>query len=334
MNFTLIEALLSSDWFAIIAITWAIIAFANKDKRGELLSVFFDLLTKPIIFYSDPNAKSVGPYARELLETLARVMTSGIFDVTQKTIAIGKEWNARLSEKFSDDDASFWKMLGSVILFLLMMAFFYADLIAIFSTLNEIGLGSTPPKIFSNYEHAITIGSFFTIVLAGFLLIEISGTSIFTEFANQPKVARGLLTLVSVVLVFSGLAVAISLGLVRRDALIGVSNLANDASYLGGFNNLIITVLVPANSILSTFVIASEGAKGIPIVSLLLAQALGTIVVAMMFVFAVVNYAVWFVVDILYRSILMGVYLVTYYVFTPLDAMTSWKPFREEDSSM
>lgn len=327
---SLLQSIISSDWFVIVAIVWGVIAIANRKSRDLVLEKVVDLITKPIVFQSDSDPRSVKPYARQLLETLARILTSGVLGVSTRLIQMGRTARRRNEERFSKDETSFWKMMGSVILFLSMIAFLYADLIAIFNTLEVLGLVTEIPAIFRHYEYAVTFGSFFTIVLAGLLLIEIFGKSIFTDTANQLRPAKLLLTWVSVLLVISGLGVAISLGLIRYRALSNLDPVTN--AELTNFNNLVITILVPANTIVSTFLIVSEGLKGIPIVGLVVVQVVISLAVAVLFAFGVINYPLWFAVDMGYRIVLVCLYLLFFLVLTPLDSILSWKPFSGDES--
>lgn len=325
----LLRTIISSDWFVIVAIVWAVIAIANRDARDRVMETVGRLITKPIIFQIDSNPENVGSYPRQFLETMAKILTSGVFAVSNRLIQVGGTSRKRMEDRFSKDETSFWKMMGSVILFISMVAFLYADLIAIFNTLEVLGLVTSIPPIFRHYEYAVTFGSFFTIVLAGLLLIEIFGKSIFTDTASQPRPAKLLLTWVSVILVVSGLAVAISLGLIRYRALTDLGPIAN--TDLNNFNNLVITILVPANTIISTFLIISEGLKGIPIVGLLIVQVVISVAVAVLFVFGVINYPLWFGLDVVYRITLIGLYLLFFFVLTPLDLIFSWRPFSGEE---
>lgn len=324
----LLRSIISSDWFVIVAIVWGVIAIANRKSREIVLETVVDLITKPIIFQPDSDPRSVKPYARQLLETLAKLLTSGVFGVTNRLIQVGRSSRKRNEERFSRDETSFWKMMGSVILFIAMLAFLYADLIAIFNTLEVLGLVTNIPEIFRPYEYAITFGSFFTIVLAGLLLIEIFGRPTFTDTANQLRPAKLLLTWISLILVISGLGVAVSLGLIRYRALSDLDPVLN--ANLTNFNNLVLTILVPANTIISTFLIVSEGLKGIPIVGLLIVQMTISVAVTVLFVFVVINYLLWFALDIAYRMLLVGLYLLFFFVLTPLDSILTWKPFAGE----
>ncbi len=324
----LLLSIVQSDWFVIFAIVWGVIALADRTERESLLATIGDLITKPVIFKHDINFNSIRFYAREFLETVSSALTSGVFTVIISLMEVGKLWRKNLEERYSKNDSSLWKMIGSVILLLAMVAFLYADLIAIFNTLNQSGLILDVPVMFRRYEYAVTFGSFFTIVLSGLVLIEIFGRPIFMDMASQPKAARTLLTWISIFLVISGVAVAIGLGLDRYRAL---SNLdPNIESNIGDFNTLVLTVLVPLNSIIATFLIVGEGLKGIPIVAVLVGQIGLYFSVAFLFVFGVINYPLWFAIDGVYRLILIGAYIVFFYILAPLDQILSWKPFGNE----
>jgi hypothetical protein len=328
----LLLSIITSDWFVIVAIVWGITAISVRDKRSQLIETIADILTKPIIFQADPEPTSVRTYPRRFFETVAGILTFQVLEVMKRLVKIGKSWRKELGERFAPDESSFWKMMGSVVLLFLMVAFLFADLIAIFNTLDVLGLVASIPPIFRFYEFAVTLGSFFTIVLAGLLLIEIFGRPIFTDIANQTRAAKLILTWVAIALIFSGLAVAISLGLIRYEAISDpIGNILN--ADLGSFNDLVITVLVPANTILSTFLIVSEGLKGIPILILWITQIVVTAAVVVLFVFGVLNYPLWFSVDFIYRIILMCLYVIFFYVLTPLDKILDWKPFAGEEVS-
>lgn len=324
----LLLSIVQSDWFLIIAIVWGIIALTDRDERESLLVTIGDLITKPVIFKHDENSRSIRFYAREFLEYVSSALTSGLFAVITRLMGMGKLWRKNLEERYSRDDSSLWKMIGSVTLLIAMVAFLYADLIAIFNTLNQSGLILDVPEVFRRYEYAVTFGSFFTIVLSGLVLIEIFGKSIFMDMTSQPRAARVLLTWVSIFLVISGVAVAIGLGLDRYRALANLNPTLE--SNIGDFNTLVLTVLVPLNSIIATFLIVSEGLKGLPIVAVLLSQIALYAVVTFLFLFGVFNYPAWFVIDVSYRLALIVSYLVFFYILAPLDRIFSWKPFAGE----
>jgi hypothetical protein len=326
----LLHSIVASDWFTIGVIVWCIIALANRDKRQQALDTVSELIIKPIIFQNDSNPGSVKLYPRQSLETIARILTSGVFGVSNRIINVAGIWRKHIENRFSADESSFWKMMGSVIFFFAMGAFFYADLIAIFNTLDILGLLVTSiPPAFRHYEFGVVFGSFFTIVLAGLLLMEIFGKPIFTESANQPGPVKLLLTWISVFLVISGLSVAISLGLIRYGALTSFGPISN--SPLNNLTYLILTILVPANTIISTLLIVSEGLKGIPVIGFLIVQILISCAVVILFVFGLINYPLWFGFDIVYRVVLSNLYLIFFFILTPLDSILSWKPFTKEE---
>jgi hypothetical protein len=325
----LLRSIITSDWFVVGAIVWCIMAIANRDERHRLMKTVGELIKKPFVFQVDPNPESNAFYARQSLETIAKILTSDIFGISYRIIQAGGTWRKRIEERFSKDESSFWKMLGSVVLLALMIAFLYADLIAIFTTLEVLGLVLNTPPAFRHYEYAVTLGSFFTIVLAGLLLIEIFGRPIFTDIANQTRAAKLILTWVAVILIFSGLAVAISLGLIRYSALTDLGSPAN--ADFEKFYILVITILVPANTIISTFLIVSDAMKGIPIVGFLIVQGGVFSAAGVLFIFGLVNYLLWFGLDVVYRVILMSLYLIFFFVLTPLDSILAWKPFSRKE---
>jgi len=104
--------------------------------------------------------------------------------------------------------------------------------------------------MFQHYEWAITFGSFFTIVIAGLVIFEIFGRPVFTDFAEQPRVAKFIITWLAIILTITGLAVVIGLGLIRF-RLINPLPPSLDSSVVK-YDDVVITILIPANVILST----------------------------------------------------------------------------------
>lgn len=337
-DMNLLLSLIQSDWFVVVLIVlvvvafiWCIIALASRDERDYLLETIGKLITKPVIFLKDQNPHSVKFYPRELLETVSTALTYGSFKAIKTISETGKIWRKKLEDRYSKDDSSLWKMIGSVMLLIATIAFLYADLIAIFNTLNQMGWITEVPTMFRNYEYAVTFGSFFTIVLSGFVLFEIFGWPIFTNWADQRRIAKLLLILTSILLVVLSVAVSIGLGLDRYRQLSNLDPVTS--ANISAFNTLVLTVLVPLNSILGTFLIFSEGLKGLPIFGNLISQIVLYIAIAFLFAFAILNYPLWFGIDILYRFMLIFSNILFFFMLTPLDKIFNMKIFNEPEKT-
>ena len=325
----LLLTILQSDWFVIFVVVWAIIAIAIREEREKLMDTIESIFRKKIVFQED-SEPIIRYYARNLLETIAKALTLGILDTAKNLIQKTKVWGQTQRDLFSKstDKPTYRKMLGAVVLLIVMLFFLYADLIAIFNTLEVYGITSTIPIGFRNYEYAVTFGSFFTIVIAGLILFEIYGRSEFTDMASQPYRAKLIYATLSWILVILGLVVVISLGLIRYRLITNISPLP-DAN-IGSFNDLVMTIVIPLNVIFATALIVGEGLKGLPLFILGLVWIVIGVGVSFLFIFAMVNYVLWFLIDMIYRIILISLYVLFFLIITPLDKIFSRKPSFED----
>jgi hypothetical protein len=110
----LLRSVIFSDWFVVGVIVWGIIAIANRVARNLVMETVGELITKPIIFQTDSDPGSVKLYARQLLETLAKLLTSGVFGISNRLIQIGRTSLKRNEDRFSKDETSLWKGISVI----------------------------------------------------------------------------------------------------------------------------------------------------------------------------------------------------------------------------
>jgi len=319
--------LVNSQWFYYILGFWTLIAIARRDERNSFASRLADLISKPAIFEADENPQSVSFYPRKSMEKIAT-------DVRKALIRIPNDINAALEKAIKNqldfivDPQRRWKLLGYAIYVIFMFFFLWADGIAIANALDALGLVATVPSYLTLYEIAVAVGSFLAIIVGALVARDVfNAVSDFSDWDTQQGAWKKLAKVLAILLIISGLLVAVVLGLGRFQRLVSLPVNIADLINLGV--NFTTLVLVPFNTLIATILIHFEAFKGLLLVFVLIEAILWVPVRILQYVAEILGAMGPFSVDILYRFLLAILIIIIFWLLTPLDWITSLIPRRK-----
>lgn len=306
--------------FQIFAITWGVIGIINKNEREKLMDHLHDLISRPHIFIEDFSQSEVRFYARKTLESIASALTTGFINLGKKIFESLRGWVRNYQSASLQNGMTASKTFGMFLLFVFLFFFLWADLIALFNTLEAKGFITSIPNIFINYHLAITFGSFFTVIVSAIVAFDLVGKGEFTDFNEYGTIGKGIVGLMTLILAISGLTAITGLGLVRYRLLTDL--LPTQEIQLEQFEDFVITVLVPFNTVLSTALV-HKGFKAIPNLVLWVAWIFLGVFSFLLYLISVLDFVIFFIFDILYRIILVILYIIGYYLLNPIDTIIS-----------
>jgi hypothetical protein len=177
------------------------------------------------------------------------------------------------------------------------------------------------PDFLTRYEIAIAFGSFFSVIAGALVANELYGRSEFSDWKEQVGFWRNMAGTLSLFLIFSGAIVIIATGLARFTLL---SNLPPDTTaFYQRIVNVIVSVLVPVNIVLASMLIIREGIKGILVLVLIVLSVFLAINYTLYYLLSVITNLIMFLSDVMFRTLIILLSLVGFYIFTPIDSLTS-----------
>lgn len=274
-----LDALKDNLLVQIITALWVIIGGTWEERRNKLRDDVGELITHPL--YYDP--KTYDP------QTNRAILYP--FDAFQE-IRIGFAWFAGQLTNLSD---GIWPKVQQAnsglvekgIEGLILLGFFYSDIVIGFAIAYENGLVSTIPPQFNYYGIAVafaTIGAAFAAGLVGFEILR------GTVLLSKNRIARIVILIFSGVLFVLSLATAVGINLrfivplVPNLSPVVVSNVdlisAFSLQVLTRVNALIATLLLPLGGALEGIAIAISFVLGVILgISSLIIRVIGTIVI-------------------------------------------------------
>lgn len=323
----LITNLLNSEWFYIIAGIWALVSVAHKSERNTLLDRLKELISKPIITDPDENATTVPFYPRKVFERVAIAVRDAL---TQLPARINESLKSAIASQYDfvvNVDRR-WKILGYTINLLFMFFFVWADGIAIANALNSIGLLPSVWEPLRDYSTAVAIGSFFAIVIGALVARDVfSEKSDFSDWDEQKGAWKTAAKYLTITLILLGFFVVIILGIGRLQSLGRISEPLNTVALnVVNFTSL---VIVPFNTVLGTVLIHYEAFKGLLLVLILVEGITVVIMTGIEYIAGILGAMGPFTVDVFYRFMLALVFIVSFFLITPLDLITSFIPNRK-----
>jgi hypothetical protein len=303
-----IIALLTGGYFAI--------TFGDSSERKRYFERTYRILISPTKLEEYENA----PSSLASFETwLKRIM---LLDVAKAALD-GLAGNISTTFKVT------WKKyVGWLFLIFMLIVFLIADLI----TIREIAILLGFPINFSSveflsflesfdYGFAITVGTFFTIISSGFVLLEVTGKkSEFSDFQSDTydKLRdwikySALFTLVSslLVVIFFGLR-AYAVAAVLPD---NIANAYNDLAQFGG------NVLVRVNAFVITALIATESLNGLQSVLIVLVLLCVALLEVFYLLTGLITIILRFIADLLYRTFLWLLWTLSFWIAKPVDKL-------------
>lgn len=288
---------------------WLVIAFGNSKERDTFMEKTWKLLTAP---------SELQDYSEEWLDRaetgFRNALVNPVSDFLKWLIdSVKGLWQVHQ-----------WKLLGQLITLLFLMFFFVPDAIVITGVLDVMGFPIDLPESAQNflgqYGVAIAAGTFFSVIVSGFVLFEVFGRSEFSDFGTYPDGLKKTVRVAAIALILSSLICGISLGFVAWKV---TGQIPAWLSWTDSLVQFSINVLVRANVLIATALILLEALKGSrSLVSVLL--AIGVLVFGAIFIFVSVlaNFGrlLFDWIGKLFRWIL---WLISFLVFAPLDIMVS-----------
>lgn len=216
------------------------------------------------------------------------------------------------------------KAAGWLFLDVMLLGFLIADLITIQEISSLLGFPIVLEFLEEfDYGFAITMGTFFSIITAGFVLFEISTkkTSDFSEYSSEfYDIFRrwmknlALFTIISSILVilFFGLR-AFSTAYVLPDYW---ANIINGAAQLSG------NVLVRVNTFIITLLIFSEAFKGFESIYFVMILASVIFLGLMYLLTEILVKFICLLLDLIYKLFLWAIWTLSFWIAKPLDKLT------------
>lgn len=320
----LIVNLLNSEWFYIFIGIWALVSIGHKSERDLLLEKLKDLISKPVITDPDDNANSVPFYPRKTFERIAIAVRSALVQIpAQINDNLKKGISAQYN--FVVNSERRWKVLGYAINLIFMFFFVWADGISIANALNSIGLLSRVWEPLRDYSTAVAIGSFFSIVIGALVARDVfSERSDFSDWEEQKGAWKTAAKVITVALILMGFFVVIMLGIGRLQSLGRISEPFN--AYALSLVNFTSLVIVPLNTVLGTILIHYEAFKGLLLVLILIEGITVIIMTGIEYIAGILGAMGPFTVDVFYRFMLSVIFIISFFLITPLDLLTSLIP--------
>jgi len=296
-------------WGVVFTI-WLLIAVGNSEERDDFMKKTWLLLTGP---------SKLEDYSDEWLQQAEKQFRSSLLTPIKKMLKWIIQKLNEMTNKYQ------WKLVGQFVLLSFLPFFFIADAIAIYNILDAMGLPveRLPDKwldLLAQYGLAVAAGTFFSVVVAGFVLFEIFGNSEFSDFGNYSEGAKRIVKGISVFLMVSSLTSGISLGFVAWKLSGNMPVSLNWTENLVWFSR---DILVRANVLISTAVILLEAMRGLRTVIVVLLGGFFVIVGLLEIIFGVIGAMGRIFFDLASRFVLWGMWLVSFMIFAPFDVIKS-----------
>jgi phage-related holin len=163
-------------YFWPVVMLWIIIDFAWISNLLKLIERIGQLLTKPLIFYTDEHPNQPKLYPRLLLEQFAQLGRSKKKSDSSDSREDGLSRYTESMRQYVFNPERPLTAVGNIIAFALFVFFLLADSITIANTLVLMGLISANlPDILQRLDLAILGGAVLTAVVGVWMLVEMSG---------------------------------------------------------------------------------------------------------------------------------------------------------------
>lgn len=292
------EALRNNTIYQIVTAVWLLIGGTWEKRRDKLKDDIGTLLTHPL--YYDPKTYSATPGKQPVLYP---------FNIFQE-IRIGFNSFASQLRKIS---APAWKQSQAIFLSpdkialgLVLLGFFYADLIVGYAIAYESDLIPTIPTFFQPYSIAVAFATIGSALAAGLVIAEALRAD--SQILQNKAVKRWLLFFSAILFLLSILT---SVG-ISMEFIISKSNLNQTIiEYITLASSFSLQVLTRVNSLLATLLLPFVGAlSGLTIVFSFLLEILAVIVDTIGTILIVI-------IDLIIRIVVVLLALLVFLVFAP-----------------
>ncbi len=292
------------------------ICFAWEKKRNSIINVMRGLLTWPVIFHRDPRENPATLYPRIMLENIAQGLRSKCVDPFGSLANNFKNGIKKATKLVHNPDFPL-RTLGSILFCFALVAFIFADAIAILNTLNLMQFIDLVPALFQDYSIAVTLGSIISFVIGAFVLTQIlAKSSAFTGWSDREGTGKEIAKMFSIVLTILGIIVVVFMGLERAVILGWIP----ESDFISNTAHVATLVLVPLNTVIATFLIFEDGLNGILAILIFLLWPIWSLLIVINFLIEIfIGNLLPFLMDVVIRALLFVVYVLFYFIITPID---------------
>ena len=292
-------------YLAVLAIIWLIVDFAWTGRWRALLARIGKLFSAPWIFEKDTEPEVHPAYPRKFLEQLAQNNISGGRADAGSGDNLGRWWKA-LGDRVLGD-VSPLVSIGHVLSLIFFLFFIFADAVTVANTLVLIGVESPNlPAILQRLDLAILGGALVSATVGIWFFLEMLGKG---EFIAVEKLSKGQKRVYGVIAVLITLfSVAVMLALAgQRMISLGIYHSTPTVDFIISFA---LYGLLAINSSLAAAITFSSGALGVVVLILLVAVVLGLVMPILIFL-----------LDLLWRGVLIILDIAFWVIVTPLMAI-------------
>ncbi len=297
------------NFYSMFIIIWGLIAISNKYRRHDVVEQIRLVISKPMISVEDTKTQII-LYPRKIFEHSYQAIDNfSISNITRILLEFIK----------NSIQQSVRKHISNLIKLTLLIFFIWADGIAIMNSLVVMGLIYDVPKIFYPFEIAVVAGSFLSLSIA---LWTIVGNLDPNSNSQLPRVKywKKIIVTLSYIVAASSFLAFVGLSMVR----FYVMNPLFNSEIYSSLMIFLTVIVIPANNLISTYIILDEAIKGFDAIAIILAS----VCLAFVYVFGnslkVVGALLLYILDFQFRLLIIYIYFSSFILFTPLDTLTGF----------
>lgn len=325
--------ILTSPLFYVFILIWLIIDIAAEKRRQRLMEQMETLLHKPAIFDEDDDRKQTAPfYARNMLYKAA----TGVIRFLQEPLKGVIEWIRRGRDYLASNTRKPNKPLlfiGYTVSFVLLIIYFFLDIIAIVTALIAAGLVPTTfPEIFQRFQYVAIGGSLFGLLVGFYTLAQMTQKpSEFSDWDGVQGIWRGIARFLVFALIFFGVLAVVFLSF---QLMVSLGFFPNESGTINGMVAFASTILTRINVALASILLMQDGFKGFILLGVVVLTAFWAFFIAVQYILRPLSVVLFFLIDVVYRLLLVALYLVWYIITTPIMLLVSlFGRFNAEDSA-
>lgn len=229
-----------------------------------------------------------------------------------------------LTKTVSENFKPNWKKgTGWLFLAIMLIGFLIADLITIEQIAELLGFPIQVAFLENfSFGFAITLGTFFSVITAGFVYIEVSATnSEFSNFSSEfYNPFRLWMQRLSIFTIVSSLLVVAFFGLQAFATTFTIPD--NIANYITGFANFSGNFLVRINTFIITLLIFVEALNGFQSIFFALILLIIVFLAIANFLTEILKTVFRLLLDLIYRTFLWIIWSLSFWIAKPLDKLT------------
>ncbi len=330
---TFLYDILTSPLFYIAVAIWIIVDIAAEKKRQNLLNSLDGLFYKPVIFEEDDKPEEKIPfYARGILYKAATGVQRALQEPFKGVIDLLKTGIDYLVNNIKEEDKPLLFM-GYILSFILFIIYFYLDTIAVVTALIANGLVSPDfPEIFQRFQYVAIGGSLFALLIGFYTLAQM--TQQHSDLSGWDRV-RGLWRAIARFMVFTlivlGLFAVIFLSF---QLMLSLGFFSTESSTINGLVAFASTVLTRINVAFASILLLQDGIMGFVLLGVVILAVFWATFKTLQFILRPIGIIIFFVADIIYRLLLLAVFLLWFIITTPILLFVSlFRRLNEEDEA-